>query len=179
MPRLFIAIDMPDEIQESLSNICFGIPGARWTYKDQMHLTTRFIGDTFQDTVDDIADILENVNSSCFSLAIKGMGYFPPKHKPNVLFAGIENNIALQELRDSIEPLLAEIGLEPEERKFHPHITLARLRPEAPLASITGFLSAHNLLKLENIPVTEFHLYSSELTGDGAVHRKEASFNLL
>jgi 2'-5' RNA ligase len=170
---------MPEEVRESLSNICFGIPGARWTQKDQMHLTVRFIGDTFQNTMDDIADILENVNCSCFSLTIKGLGYFPPKHKPNLLFAGIENSTYLQDLRDLIEPLLTEIGLEPEERKYHPHITLARLRPEAPLNTITGFLSAHNLLKIENIPITEFHLYSSELTADGAVHTKEISYSLL
>jgi 2'-5' RNA ligase len=82
-------------------------------------------------------------------------------------------------LRDAIEELLEELGVEPEQRNFHPHLTLARLRPEAPLDKITGFLSANNLFKAEAIPITEFHLYSSVLMPAGAVHTKEVSYSLL
>jgi RNA 2',3'-cyclic 3'-phosphodiesterase len=82
-------------------------------------------------------------------------------------------------LRDSAEKLLEELGLEPEKRKFHPHLTLARLRQEAPLSKITGFLSANNLFKAEAVPITEFHLYSSVLMPAGAVHTIEETYQLL
>jgi RNA 2',3'-cyclic 3'-phosphodiesterase len=179
MHRLFIAVDFPDEISDSLANMCFGIPGAKWVPKDQMHLTLRFIGDADDAMLSDITEILQDVNNSHFSLTLKGVGYFPPRRKPNVLWVGIEPSQQLAELRDSVEELMEELGLAGEERKYHAHVTMARLRLEAPLDKITGFLSAHALFKAEAIPVTEFHLYSSVLTGDGAVHTKEASFPLI
>jgi 2'-5' RNA ligase len=179
MHRLFIAVDFPDEVNDALANICFGIPGAKWVPKDQIHLTLRFIGDADDAMLSDITEILEDVNSSGFSLTLKGVGYFPPRRKPNVLWVGIEPSEQLAELKDSIENLLEELELVGEKRKYHAHVTLARLRHEAPLDKITGFLSAHGLFKIESIPVTEFHLYSSELTPDGAVHSKEASFPLI
>jgi 2'-5' RNA ligase len=179
MHRLFIAVDFPDQVNDSLANLCFGIPGAKWVPKFQMHLTIRFIGDTDNIMLADIMEILEQVNCTCFSLTLKGAGYFPPRRKPNVLWIGIEPSRELLELHDSVEDLMEELGLPGEERKYHAHVTLARLRYEAPLDKITGFLSAHALFKEENVPITEFHLYSSVLTGDGAVHTKEASFPLL
>jgi 2'-5' RNA ligase len=144
-----------------------------------MHLTLRFIGDADDAMLSDITEILELVNCSQFSLTLKGAGYFPPRRKPNVLWVGIEPSDQLLELRDSIEECMEELALPGEERKYHAHVTLARLRQEAPLDKITGFLSAYALFKIEAAPVTEFHLYSSVLTGDGAVHTKEASFPLI
>lgn len=179
MHRLFIAIDFPDETREALANLCFGVPAAKWVSKDQLHLTLRFVGDADDDLFSQIQEALYDVNASQFSLTLKGVGYFPPHRKPNVLWVGIEPSEELARLRDSIEALLEELGLQPEERKYHPHLTLARLRPEAPLAKITGFLSANNLFKAENVPVTEFHLYSSVLMPAGPVHTIEASYQLL
>lgn len=179
MHRLFIAIDFPDDLRDALANICFGVPAAKWVSKDQLHLTLRFIGDADDNLFSEIEGTLHDVNASRFSLTFKGVGYFPPRRKPNVLWAGIEPCEELLHLRDSIGTLMEELGLEPEERKYHPHLTLARLRPEAPLAKITGFLSANNLFKAENVPVTEFHLYSSVLMPAGAVHTIEASYPLI
>jgi 2'-5' RNA ligase len=179
MRRLFIALDFPDEVRESLANMCFGVPGAKWVSKDQLHLTIRFIGDADDGLFSEISEILHDVNASRFNLTLKGVGYFPPRRKPNVLWVGMEPCEELMLLRDSVEKLLEELGLEPEERKFHPHLTLARLRQEAPLSKITGFLSANNLFKAEAVPITEFHLYSSVLMPAGAVHAKEASYNLI
>lgn len=179
MHRLFIAVDFPDEVNEALANMCFGIPGAKWVPKDQMHLTLRFIGDADNGLFSDIMEILENVNCSRFPLTLKGVGYFPPRRKPNVLWVGIEPLPQLSELRDSVEKLMEELGLPAEERKYHAHVTLARLRQEAPLDKITGFLSAYALFKTEAVPITEFHLYSSVLGPGGAVHTKEASFSLI
>ncbi len=179
MHRLFIAIDFPDKTRDDLANLCFGIPGARWTSKDQMHCTIRFIGDTDDAELEETIDILESVNRSRFSLNIKGVGYFPPRRKPNIIWAGIELSEPFSELKDSIELRMQELGYENEERKYHPHITLARLRQESPIDRIMGFISANALLKFPDIPINEFHLYSSTLTPDGAVHTKEASFSLI
>jgi 2'-5' RNA ligase len=179
MHRLFIAIDFPDEVRESVANMCIGIPVAKWVSKDQLHLTLRFVGDVDARLFSDIQDVLHDVNASTFSITLKGVGYFPPRKKPNTLWVGIEPCEALTILRDEIELLMEELGLEPEKRKYHPHLTVARLRPEAPLDRITGFLAANSLFKVENVPVSEFHLYSSVLMPAGAVHTMEASYQLI
>ncbi|HUI91386.1 MAG TPA: RNA 2',3'-cyclic phosphodiesterase [Chitinivibrionales bacterium] len=179
MHRLFIAIDFPDETRDAIANICFGVPGAKWVSKDQLHLTIRFIGDADDGLFSEIAQTMHDVNASRFNLTLKGVGYFPPHKKPNVLWVGIEQSEGLMLLRDEVEGLLEELGLEPEARKFSPHLTVARLRPEAPLSKITGFLSANNLFKAEDVPITEFHLYSSVLMPAGAVHTIEESYQLL
>lgn len=179
MHRLFIAIDFPDEVNDTLANICFGVPAAKWVPKHQLHLTIRFIGDSDDGMLSAIMDNMKDVNASRFTLTLKGVGYFPPRRKPNVLWVGVEECDELMLLRDAIEKLLGELGLEPESRKFHPHLTIARLRPEAPLDKITGFLSTNNLLKIEAVPIAEFHLYSSVLTPSGPIHSKEASFDLI
>jgi 2'-5' RNA ligase len=179
MHRLFIAIDFPDPAAEALCNLCFGIPGAKWVSKDQLHLTLRFIGDADDSELLEISDILEDINCSQFSLTLKSAGYFPPHRKPDVLWVGIDKSDELDLLKAEIECRLRELGFDKEERKFHPHVTLARLKPEAPIDMITGFLSANSLFKVESLPITEFHLYSSVLTTSGAVHTKEASFSLI
>ena len=179
MHRLFIAIDFPDEVNEALANICFGVPAAKWVSKHQLHLTLRFIGDSDDGMLSEIIDNMKDVNASRFSLTLKGVGYFPPRRKPNVLWVGVEVCEEFMLLHDAIEGLLGELGLEPEGRKFHPHLTIARLRPGAPLDKITGFLSANNLIKIEAIPIAEFHLYSSVLTPAGPIHTREASFDLI
>ena len=179
MYRLFIAIDLPDLVKDAIANICFGVPGAKWVPKDQSHLTVRFIGEVDDYYYSRIVEGLENVTASRFDLSLKGVGYFPPRNKPKVLWVGIEKNEAMMDLRDAIEKELKAINLAPEERKFSPHITLARLGLQTPLSKVTGFLSANGLFKIESIPVGEFHLYSSVLTPSGAVHRLEATYTLL
>jgi RNA 2',3'-cyclic 3'-phosphodiesterase len=179
MYRLFIAIDFPDEVKDDLANICFGVQGAKWVPKENMHLTIRFIGDVDEAGYHALRDGLSDVNASRFSLSLKGVGHFPPRNQPRVLWAGIEKNEQLMELRDFVETSLREAGIAPEERKFAAHVTLARLGPNTPLGAVTAFLSTNGLFRARPLPVEEFHLYSSVLSESGATHSKEATFKLL
>ena len=178
MYRLFIAIDLPEIVSEHCANICFGVQGAKWVPKDQMHFTIRFIGEVDHAGYHAVSGGLSDVIASRFTIAMKGVGYFPPRNKPKVLWAGLEKNEALMNLRRSIEGALQQAGIEPEERKFAAHVTLARLSPNTPVRAIADFLSANGLFSEQSIPVDEFHLYSSVLTSDGAIHRKEATYRL-
>ena len=179
MYRLFIAIDFPDEVNDHIANVCFGIPGAKWVPKDQSHLTLRFIGEVDDFYYSQIDEGLSGIVAPRFDLSIKGVGYFPPRNKPKVLWVGIEKNEAIFDLRNAIEKELKGAGIAPEERKFSAHITVARLGLQTPLNKVTGFLSANGLFKIDSIPIEEFHLYSSVLTPSGAVHRKEATYELV
>jgi 2'-5' RNA ligase len=177
MSRLFVAIDLPPEVVAQLQGLCRGVPGARWVQPEQMHLTLRFIGEVDGGIFQDIKEGLAGITAPVFSLQVKGLGFFPPRKNPRVLWAGIAPVEEVSGLRNRIENLLVGMGLEPEGRKYSPHITLARLH-DTPLARLDRFLADNNLFATEPFPVSGFHLYSSELTSKGAFHAIEASYAL-
>ncbi|KPK27399.1 MAG: 2'-5' RNA ligase [Desulfobacterales bacterium SG8_35_2] len=178
MPRLFIAVDLPDKIKENLKSMAFGIPGAKWVSPEQLHLTVRFIGEVDGALFSDIKNILDEVNSAAFSLQLKGVGYFPPRGAPRVLWIGLEKSEPLQLLKKKIDTKLLRVGVEPEGRKFSPHITLARLK-KSPVHKIANFLSGNGLFSQEPFQVEDFKLYSSILTSKGAYHKVERIYPLI
>jgi len=177
MYRLFVAIDLPPDIAVQLQELCCGVPGARWVQPEQMHLTLRFIGEVDGGIFRDIKEGLAGIKSPEFSLQVKGMGFFPPRKTPRVLWAGVAPVEEVVALRNRIENVLVGTGLEPEGRKYSPHITLARLH-DTPSVRLGRFLAGNNLFVTPEFLVSEFHLYSSELTSKGAFHTIEASYPL-
>ena len=177
MIRLFAAIDLPEGVRERVGMLCCGLPGARWVPAEQIHLTLRFIGGVDGVFFREIKEALAGVRSDTFPLQLKGLGAFPPRKKPRVLWVGVEKNEVLVQLRNRIEAALVACGLEPEGRKFAPHITLARLR-DTPLVRLTNYLAGNNMFACEPFTVEEFHLYSSVLTPKGAIHQLEESYSL-
>ena len=178
MPRLFVAIDLPENIQERLGVLCCGLPGARWVPAEQMHLTLRFIGDVDSSVFQDVCEVLTEVRMDSFRLQLDGVGFFPPRGKPRVVWAGIRPNENLVRLRNRVETVLVRAGLDPEGRKFSPHITLARLR-NTPSSKVASFLSHNGMFATEDIPVKEFLLYSSVLNSKGAKHYIEEAYPLV
>jgi 2'-5' RNA ligase len=177
MYRLFVAVDLPSEIKEALSAICFGLPGARWVPTDQLHLTLRFIGEVNGNLFKDIKDMLSSVAAAPFAMRLKGVGHFPPRKRPRVIWVGIEANDSLLRLRGKIESILVRGGLEPEGRKYSPHITVARLK-DTPAVKAGNFIAANGLFASPLFTVHEFLLYSSKLTAKGAIHTIEAAYPL-
>ncbi len=178
MYRLFVAIDLPEKVKESIKMICTGLPDARWVDLQQLHLTLRFIGEVDNGLFDAIKESLAGISETSFSMTLQGVGYFPPKRAPRVLWIGMETNNTLARLADKIEQVLVQKnGLEPERRKFSPHITIARFRETTP-ARVADYLVRNGSFRTETFPVDAFHLYSSTLTRSGAEHRREASYPL-
>jgi len=177
MIRLFVAIDFPEEIKEMLARLCYGLPGARWVSENQLHLTLRFVGEVDEGVFQDIRDSLADIKTDSLTLVLQGTGFFPPRKKPRVIWVGLKKNDRLIRLRNRVERKLTTLGLEPESRKFSPHITLARLK-NTPVSKVSQFMSSNNLFSTPPFPVREFHLYSSFLTAKGAIHQREASYPL-
>ena len=175
--RLFIAIDLPELVKEQLSRLCCGLPGARWVIPEQLHLTVRFVGEVDGGVFLDICEGLAAVQAKSFSLQLEGLGCFPPRGKPRVVWVGLQANEPLLVLRNRIESRLVTLGIEPEGRKFAPHITLARLQKTPPV-KVGRFLENHGLFCSAPFPVKEFYLYSSVLSRKGASHRIEARYLL-
>ncbi|HBI16079.1 MAG TPA: RNA 2',3'-cyclic phosphodiesterase [Desulfobulbaceae bacterium] len=177
MPRLFVAIDFPRGIRERLGALCSGLPGARWVEPEQLHLTLRFIGEVDGGVLILVQDILGEVRAGAFSMRLEGIGFFPPRGGPRVVWVGIRKNEQLRRLHDRIESVLVRAGLAPEDRKFAPHITLARLK-NTPAPRIGAYLAQHGLFSTEEFPVNEFLLYSSVLNSRGARHYIEEGYPL-
>lgn len=177
MIRLFIAIDIPEDIRMLLCGMGSSIPGARPVPTEQLHLTLKFLGDTETSVIPDIIDALGTIHQEPFTTAIRSVGHFPPRGIPKVIWAGVDPPLDIIKLRNKIEKSLADIGFERERRKFSPHITLARLK-NSPVKRVSRFLAENSMMETPPFQVAAFQLYSSTLTAQGAVHTKEMTFQL-
>jgi RNA 2',3'-cyclic 3'-phosphodiesterase len=175
--RLFLGIDLPAEIEDHLALVGGGIPRARWEEREKLHVTLRFIGEVDGGTKRRIEDALEEVRHPPFSLAVAGVGFFPPGGKPRILWAGIDGAAPLHELHARIERALLAVGVPSEGRKYSPHVTLARLH-DSPKPKVIEFLQHHALLRTSPWPVRAFQLYSSVLSPGGSKYRIEHHYAL-
>jgi 2'-5' RNA ligase len=151
----------------------------RWLTPDQQHLTLRFIGEVDNGRLDEIADALALVQGWPFEVRLEGLGHFPPRGEPRVLWVGIAKNPDLKSLKRRIDRALADLGLAPEARKFAPHVTLARIRGPLSPDRLGTYLMRHSLYCSESFAVSDFHLYSSWLKPHGAEYQLEASYELV
>jgi 2'-5' RNA ligase len=174
--RLFVAIAIPQAVAEPLLMIQSGVPGARWSTREQFHLTLRFIGEVDGRDAASIDDALAAIHADELRLQLKGVGEFGGKN-PRALWAGVAPNEALLHLQRKIETALQRIGLEAEPRKFTPHVTLAYLKA-APRERVMDFVIRHALYASAPFEAREFTLYSSELASDGSLYVPERSYAL-
>ncbi|MDR3525970.1 MAG: RNA 2',3'-cyclic phosphodiesterase [Rhizomicrobium sp.] len=174
--RLFTALAIPDAVAETLWPMQAGVPGARWQKREQLHLTLRFIGEVDGLEAAAIDDALALLSAPSFPLALKAVGSFGGK-TPRDLWAGVTPSESLNHLQRKIESALQRIGLEPDGRKFVPHVTLARLKGAAG-SVVADYLTDHALYLSPAFQVESFCLYSSKLTSDGSLYRIEREYAL-
>jgi RNA 2',3'-cyclic 3'-phosphodiesterase len=178
MLRLFVGIPFPPELKLRLSLLCSGVPEAKWVDPGNFHLTLRFIGEVDEGIAADIDATLSRLEARRFVLQLAGTGVFGNGGAPRSLWVGVERNAPLAALRDKIERALVRIGVPPEQRKFAPHVTLARLRNPAP-ATVAAFLTASAQFRAEPLPVAAFSLIASLQTKAGSVYEDQADYRLI
>lgn len=177
MIRLFIALPIPQEIRPFLHRIGSSLPYAKPVPEEQIHLTLRFIGDVEGSQFIDIKQSLSSVTAASFRMSIQGVGHFPPRGKPRVIWAGAQPAKKIQSLKKKIDTCLRTCKLDPDKRKFFPHVTLARLK-DTPVKRVSEFLAGNAFLHFDEFEANCFQLYSSKLTPKGAIHTLEASYSL-
>lgn len=176
MLRLFVALDLPDDVRVRLSLLAGGVPGARWVSPEKFHLTLRFIGEVNEGVAHEIAHSLDEVRAEPFALRLNGLGTFGDPRKPRLLWAGVEAGDELGRLRDRIEWAVVRCGLTPDNRKFKPHVTLAHLRNVAG-PRVMQAVRDYNLFATDPFTVDRFVLYSSVLGPQGSIYRPEARYD--
>ena len=175
--RLFVAIDLPESTKQVLVDLDPKIRGVRWTEAAQMHLTIGFFGDVPEDVDLALREKLSAIEFGAFFLPITGVGVFPPKGPPKIIWIGVgRGHPHLFQVHKRVQEAALAAGIEPELRPWHPHITIARCRDVAP-QSIRKFLQSNADLDAGMIRVEEFHLYSSKLTPAGPIHTRELTMS--
>jgi 2'-5' RNA ligase len=176
MVRLFTGLEIPPDIADTLAALQGGLPGARWIDRENFHLTLRFIGDVDGSVARDIASMLAAVRRSVFNLHFDELGSFGGR-KPRAVFAAAAPCPALAELHADHDRLMQRVGLEPEGRKFTPHVTLARLR-DSSSRQVADYLAARGLFRSRSFAVSRFVLFSSRTSVGGGPYLIEAAYPL-
>ncbi|QCO02750.1 RNA 2',3'-cyclic phosphodiesterase [Azospirillum argentinense] len=177
MIRLFVALDFPEDVRLRLAGLGGGVPGARWTDADNLHLTLRFIGEVPEDQAAEIDELLAQIAAPAFDLVLDGVGVYGSGRNARVLWAGVERSDALSHLQSKVESALVRCGLPAEERKFSPHVTLARLK-DAPKDRIGRFVEERGMFRAGPIRVEHFTLYRSHLGKGAAVYEALSEYGL-
>lgn len=103
MPRLFVAIELPEDVRKRLAGLCNGLPGARWVSPENQHLTLRFIGEVPAGEIPDLVGALARVTAPGFALSISGVGFFGQRKRARLAWAGVEKNPVLIDLQRRVE----------------------------------------------------------------------------
>jgi 2'-5' RNA ligase len=176
MHRLFVAIRPPEHIRDLLIDAMDDGPDFRWQDDEQLHVTLHFIGGVDRPVADDLAVALGGIRADPFQLRITGVGRFEQRSS-GALWAAVEPKAPVAALAGKVERVCLAVGLEPERRAFHPHITLARWKGRR-TREVQSFLERRRGLSSPPFDVTEFILFESHLSRHGAHYEAVARYAL-
>jgi RNA 2',3'-cyclic 3'-phosphodiesterase len=171
--RLFIAIDLPEQIKEEISELIEILKkydaDVKWIIPGNLHLTLKFLGSTADTLPEKIRDSLLPVVSSYepFYITIEGTGVFPGEKRPRVLWTGIVDSDHLKALRDSIDRTLSLLGFPKDVNNFHPHLTLGRVRTQQGMISLMKELRNSHEKLFGKFLVDRIKLMKSDLKPKG------------
>jgi len=187
--RSFIAIELPDELKQGLTQLEAQLkmgkqPWVKWVDPYSIHLTLKFLGSIAADRISEITRAMEEAvqGISPFHLEAKDLGVFPNLRRVQVIWVGISGEVdKLNQLQQRIESNLARLGFAPESRPFTPHLTLARLRDRASLDErqrLGQLIASTRFEAAYAIKVDAINLMRSQLTREGAIYSRISSVKL-
>jgi 2'-5' RNA ligase len=176
MQRLFTGLEIPPEVADTLAMLRGGLPGARWIDPENYHLTLRFIGDVDDTVAREVAFMLGQVRRGAFEMRFEGLNSFGGRI-PRALFAAVAPTPPLLELQAEHERLMQRLGLDPEGRKYTPHVTLARLR-DSSSRQVANYLATRAAFRSLPFQVSRFVLFSSRTSSGGGPYVVEAAYPL-
>jgi len=182
--RLFVAIEIPGEIRNTLAEFLKELravaPQAKWVRPENMHVTLKFLGETGPAKVGPIVKVLDGVrNGQPVTLEFRGLGYFPNEKRPRVFWAGMEASANLKTLAGEADQGLHRLGFALEDRAFTPHLTLARFDPPGLPAKLGPTAAANWSRSFGSFTVREFHLIESKLKPAGAEYTTVQTFSFV
>ncbi len=180
--RLFVAIDIPDDVRRSVSALAAKLrpacKKARWVRIEGAHVTLKFIGEVSPEQAERIKAALSDVHvPPPVEIRFRGVGFFPNERRPRVLWAGVEAGPDLSALAAAGDTAFEPLGIAREQREFSPHLTMARFSAPENLAALRAAMAAAGNLEFGRCTTSEFHLYQSVLKPGGAEYTRLATFS--
>ena len=178
MIRCFLAIAIPEAVADEIDDIQDGLRGANWVPAENLHLTLVFLGDQDRHALADLDAQLSALSAPGFELTLTGLGSFGGR-EPRLVFANVSDSESLRRLQAKTEGAARDSGIEVENRRYTPHVTLARWRRgEVRAEARRDYVEARNLFRSSPFRVEAFHLYRSELSRYGPSYEIMASYPL-
>ena len=180
--RSFIAADLPEEILQKIDKITAyfktQIPSrsVKWVASHNLHLTVKFIGELPESKLPTAQSLIQEAlkGVSPFTISLEGLGMFPNPSRPRVIWLGIQSGDPLVTIHKSLNQRLTDLGIKPENRDFHPHLTLGRVRRNVPRDAIEAIgenLFQFRVNSLGTALIDHLTLYESELTRQGPIYK--------
>lgn len=179
MIRLFTGISIPEDIRALLHIMQGGIDGAHWDDVENYHITLSFMGDIDEGTADDVDELLTTISLPAFDLTLSGIGTFSLGDKLTHLWIGIEPSRELLFLKKRIDSLMRHNHIPFDNRKYTPHVALARLKGIHGEDQVVKYIQEHNLFKSRAFKAQNFVLYQSYRGKNGTHYQPEAYYELL
>ena len=182
--RLFIAATLPLDLAESLDHIVRKVKPrlgpASWVRPDAQHVTFAFAGEQSEHTINAISTALAPrlAPIAAFEARLEGAGFFPSRSRPRIAWCSITPRDPLMAIATVVRERLAVAGVAFDEKAFHPHLTLARLKGPWSADSVASFESAIAAFESPLFPIDHVRLYESRLSSQGATHTVLASYPL-
>jgi 2'-5' RNA ligase len=175
--RTFIAVELPQEIQDRLQklqgDLGASMPDVRWIKHGNVHLTLKFLGDVQVSRIDAISEALRDVarQFSPFTMSLVGIGAFPNSRRPRIVWTGVEKGTEkLVEIARLIEASMKRLGFPREKRPFRPHLTVGRIRRVTNPAAMTEALERSEVGELGEFIVERISLIKSQLDPAGSMY---------
>lgn len=179
MPRLFVALPIPDEVADALSALQGGVPDANWVPSENFHITLAFIGEVDGGMARDIDAALATIDGPVLDVELAGVDHFVDGSQPKALYAAVVQQERLTRLRERVVNALRGEGVKLDRRRFRPHVTLARFNRRAEIGHhLAQFVASHSLFRAGPFEVEHFRLYSSLMRSEGSLYDVEAEYPL-
>lgn len=184
--RAFIAVEIPDHCKEAMQRIQDGFRSTRgrvsWVRPEGMHITLKFLGDIEERRIPEIEGEIREVCAGrpAFPVCLRGTGVFPDLRRPRVLWIGMrEGADELKELFADLDLRLARMGFAREDRAFHPHVTLGRIKLIQNLQGFSALVEKNREAEAGSMTADSVCLIQSELHPEGAVYTPRLSVPLM
>ncbi len=180
MIRLFIGLELPENIKKQVMDLDKNLSGAFWRGEEKLHLTLSFVGNVTEPEAEELMRELKFVRFPAFHMSLKEIGFFEVADVPHHLWTGVAEDKALRELREKIAGVVRKLGFENRDRfKFCPHVTLAKLSGTS-LPEVMAYIAKNNLFHSDLFLVDSFSLFSSHAKemGEGKYYRTEEQYPL-
>jgi RNA 2',3'-cyclic 3'-phosphodiesterase len=179
MLRLFAALPIPDNVADQIGRVQRGIERAKWSPRENLHVTLRFMGDMHEREAEDVDAALGEIRVAPFELELAGVDFFGGD-EPHAIWLGLKANPILLNLQKQCERACRKAGLEPDPRVYTPHVTICYLPRHFPIATVINFQQDNNLFIAPTWTADRFYLYASRTQGAGpSRYSIEAEYPLL